>query len=70
VMPAQYFRRGSAGARKGYAWKTPHMCDTLCFVRFPGRRLLEASPGEVARDGRFAKSWRRRERRKEKAVGA
>jgi hypothetical protein len=46
------------------------MCDTLCFVRFLGRRLLEASPGKVARDGRFAKSWRQREQRKDKAVGA
>jgi len=69
-MLTKYFRRGSGGARKGYMWKTQHGCGTLCFVRFLGRRLLEASPGKVARDGRFAKSWRQRERRKEKAVGA
>ena len=69
-MLTKYFRRGSGGARKGYVWKTPHGCGTLCFVRFPGRRLLKVYPGKVARDRGFAKSWRRRELRKEKAVGA
>jgi len=33
-------------------------------------RLLKAFPENAARDRRFAKSWRRRELRREKAVGA